>query len=167
MAVFTITSATSIFSVGTVGFQDGSGAADALTVQNGAHVIASEGMLPGSGDNAIWLKGPGAWTATINGNVLSTHKTGLLLESGLPLSTIDIGANGSITGAFAAIEARSAVTHHQPRSAEPDRNRRRVGGTAIFRLGRPPTDQLRDDIHRLHDSLYTLRRRRCGDRNHR
>ncbi len=108
MTVYTITSATSIFSSGTVAFQNGTPAADTLSVQAGAHVIA--GGAVGTGKNAIWLKGAGAWTVSINGDVLSTEQIGLRLDAGLPLSTISIGTDGNISGTFGAIEARSPVT---------------------------------------------------------
>jgi Ca2+-binding RTX toxin-like protein len=108
MTVYTITPATSIFSNGTVAFQSGSAAADTLNVQTGAHVFA--GGPVGTGKTAIWLKGPGAWTASINGSVYSTEAIGLLLNASLPLSAISIGTDGSIGGAYAAIEARSPVT---------------------------------------------------------
>jgi RTX calcium-binding nonapeptide repeat (4 copies) len=104
MTVYTFTPATSIFTDGTVGFENGTAAADSLSLLTGAHIF-TDGFA-----HAIHLKGPGAWTATINGDVTSTFRIGLLLDAGLPLSTINIGIDGSIYGAVAAIEADSPVT---------------------------------------------------------
>lgn len=104
MTAFTITPGTSVFGTGTA-FSGDSAGADSLTVQANAFLI-TEGAFA-----AASLAPTGAWSVNVQGNIVSGGGAGLLLrQANTGVSSITVGASGSIGGSRAAIEAASAAT---------------------------------------------------------
>jgi Ca2+-binding RTX toxin-like protein len=85
-------------------FTSDSPAADTLIVDAGAYLIAT-----GSSARGAVLANTGAWKVTVNGTIFSKQETGIELGAGnLGVSTISIGAEGSVGGAVGIAAYSSA-----------------------------------------------------------
>jgi Ca2+-binding RTX toxin-like protein len=104
MAIFHITAATSRFTTTGNAFgppADDTPGADTLIVDPNAFLVANGGIT----DNGAVLPQTGAWTASINGSIVSRNAYGIFLSPGnAAVSTITIGVEGEVTGGgFAAV----------------------------------------------------------------
>jgi Ca2+-binding RTX toxin-like protein len=101
MAIFKITPTTSVFTdlFGTSAFISDTSGADTLIVDPGAFLVTTS-----AGGDGAFLANTGAWTAKVNGSIVSQHSFGIALESGnSAISTMKIGADGEVQGAIAGI----------------------------------------------------------------
>jgi hypothetical protein len=113
MTTFTIFPAGSVsaFGAGQHAFQRGATGSDGLVVQAGAFLTAA-----GTGAAGALLSGAGAWTARVDGSIVSAKNTGLAVFTGTracrPSSSAPEGSIGSKTGlaAYSAVDILNAGT---------------------------------------------------------
>jgi serralysin len=101
MEIFRITPTTSVFASGTA-FSSDSPGADTLIVEPGAFLVST-------GFRGASLAPTGAWTVTVNGSIVSATDAGILLGTGVSVSTIKIGVDGEVQGATAGIILSSSA----------------------------------------------------------
>jgi hypothetical protein len=103
MAIFKFTSTNSVFNFINHAFAEDPLGPDTLIVEAGGYLIATGGNF-----SAAFLNPNGAWTVTVNGTMLSYGGFGIVLDFGnTGVSTITVGASGSIGGAINGINAAS------------------------------------------------------------
>jgi len=108
MAIFHITTATSRFTTTGNTFgppADDTPGADTLIVDPNAFLVANGGIT----DNGAVLPQTGAWTASINGSIVSRNAYGIFLSPGnAAVSTITIGVEGEVQGGVGILAKSSA-----------------------------------------------------------